>query len=263
MSTQPETNGEENTKDSSWAKPVEKLDTTGISSEAININVEGRELTGPIRGFGQMWQKTYRVPLKGSKVNPKELIKTWKENFPTFWPKGNRFYGSVEGIAPGEVAVLHMAGPGGITGPGGIPAFSTGIMVIYADDESFSFMTPQGHPMSGMITFSAATEQDETIAQVQALIRASDPIWETIFRLGGLKEEDKFWESTLQSVAKHFDEDGVVVETTVVRVDPRLQWSEAKNVWHNAAIRTFFYYLTTPFRWVRNLFRPKKEEGTA
>ena len=263
MSTQPDTNAQGNTKDSSWAKPVTTLKTTGIPTEAININVDGRELTGPIRGFGQMWQKTYRVPIKGSRVNPKDLIKTWKDDFPSFWPKGNRFYGSVGGISPGDVAVLHMAGPGGLTGPGGIPAISTGIMVIYADEESFSFMTPQGHPMAGMITFSAATEEDVTIAQVQVLIRASDPMWEFIFRLGGLKEEDKFWELTLQSIAKHFGEDGKV-ETTVVRVDPRLQWSEAKNIWHNAAIRTFLYYLFAPFRWVRNLFRrqPKEEDDT-
>ena len=48
-----------------------------------------------------------------------------------------------------------MAGPGGMTAPGGGPLISTGVMVIFADDESFSFMTPQGHMFAGMITFSA------------------------------------------------------------------------------------------------------------
>ena len=32
-------------------------------------------------------------------------------------------------------------------------------MVIYADDESFSFMTPQGHMFAGMITFSADVQR--------------------------------------------------------------------------------------------------------
>ena len=32
---------------------------------------------------------------------------------------------------------------------------STGVMVLYADDESFTLMTPQGHMFAGWITFSA------------------------------------------------------------------------------------------------------------
>ena len=31
---------------------------------------------------------------------------------------------------------------------------STGVMVLYADDESFTLMTPQGHMFAGWITFS-------------------------------------------------------------------------------------------------------------
>ena len=32
---------------------------------------------------------------------------------------------------------------------------STGVMVLYADEESFTLMTPQGHMFAGWITFSA------------------------------------------------------------------------------------------------------------
>ena len=140
-----------------WAKPVDGLKVGDISSEATNLNVEGRHLSGPMTGFGQMWQKTYRIRLTGADVTPEQVIKGWKENFPKFWPEGNHFYGD-PGIVPGQVAVLNLAGPGGLTAPGGGPLISTGIMVIYADDESFSFMTPQGHMFAGMITFSAETE---------------------------------------------------------------------------------------------------------
>ena len=41
-----------------------------------------------------------------------DLIATWKERFPDFWPEGNRFYGPLTGIAPGEVALLNMSLPG-------------------------------------------------------------------------------------------------------------------------------------------------------
>src|SRR5919199_1330303 len=84
----------------------------------------------------------------GDAVTPAEVITTWKQNFQTFWPDRNRFYGPLTGIAPGEVALLNLAMPGRLK-------LSTGVFVLYADDESFTFMTPQGHMFSGWITFSA------------------------------------------------------------------------------------------------------------
>ncbi|MBK6434000.1 hypothetical protein [Candidatus Amarolinea dominans] len=95
-----------------WAKPVDGLRVGDISPEATNLNVEGKQLSGPLAGFGQMWQKTYRIRLSGADVTPEQVIKLWKENFATFWPKGNRFFGGV-GIEPGQVAVLNLAGPAG------------------------------------------------------------------------------------------------------------------------------------------------------
>lgn len=243
-----------------WAKPVGKLHTEEMSPEAINL-IEGQELTGPLHGFGQMWQKTYTVPLNGATVSPTEVIKEWKDNFPKFWPKGNRFYGSGSGMSPGEVGIIHLAGPGGVNVPGGRPLMSTGVMVIYADDESFSFMTPKGHPFAGMITFSSFEEEGTTKAQVQALVRAYDPLAELVFRLGGSKGEDTFWKKTLQSLASHLGGTGDV-EFREVKVDPRVQWSEAKNIVNNAGIRTFFYYLTSPFRWMRDRIRQDGDAGT-
>ena len=240
-----------------WAAPVDRLKVGDISSEAINLNVEGRHLTGPIRGFGQLWQKTYRIRLQGANVTPQEVIKTWKEKFPQFWPKGNRFYGPVGGMAPGDVAVINMAGPGGVTGPGGAPLISTGVMVIFADDESFSFMTPEGHMFAGMITFSAFKQGEDTVAQAQVLVRANDPIYETAFRLGiGHKSEDEFWAQTLQSLAKYFGVEAVSDEK-ITLVDPMVQWSEAGNIRYNAAMRTGVYYLLAPVRWAGNLFKAK------
>lgn len=109
-------------------------------------------------------------------------------------------------------------------------------MVIYNDDVSFSFMTPEGHMFAGMITFSAE-EEGSTVIQIQALIHASDPLMELAFRLGfGHKAEDVFWQQTLSSLAEHF---GVENPTqTNVMVDPRIQWKEAKNIWKNAGIRS-------------------------
>ncbi len=131
-----------------WARYAETLKVSSVAEGATNINVDGRRAVGPLQGFGKMWQKTYRVRLRGADVTPAGVIEVWKENFPRFWPKGNRFYAPLAGISPGEVALLDVGMPGGVR-------LSTGVMVLYADEESFSLMTPQGHMFSGWITFSA------------------------------------------------------------------------------------------------------------
>jgi len=239
-----------------WAQPVAQLKTTAnVPAGGMNLNVDGRQVSGALQGFGQMWQKTYRVRLSGARVTPAEVIRAWKENFATFWPRGNRFYPPLGGITPGEVAVLNLAGPGNLTAPGNTPLVSTGVMVIYADDEQFTFMTPQGHIIAGWITFSAYEQDGCTVAQAQALVRPSDPIYELTFRLGvGHKTEDDFWKHTLKGVAAHFGLDGQVQQQTTL-VDPRVQWSQVKNIWHNAAIRSGLYLMATPLRWVRDLLK--------
>jgi hypothetical protein len=226
-----------------------------MPSGAVNLNVAGRQLSGQLLGFGQMWQKTYRIRLTGADVTPEQVIKGWKENFPKYWPKGNRFFGDA-GIAPGQVAVLNLAGPGGMTAPGGGPLISTGIMVIFADDDSFSFMTPQGHMFAGIITFSADVDDGVTVAQVQALIRASDPIYELGCRLGVVhSNEDVFWKGTLTNLAASFGVKGQAANLETTLVDPKMQWRQAGNVWQNAAIRTGWYTVTAPVRWARGLVK--------
>jgi len=228
-----------------WAQPITTMKVGSMPTGALNLNVEGRQAMSPLQGFGQLWQKTFRVPLRGTSVTPTEVIRIWKEQFPAFWPKWDHFYKPVTGIAPGEVALINMLLPGDI--PHGIP-LSTGVLVIYADEESFTFMNPEGHMFAGWITFSAYEEEGCTIAQIQVLVRTNDPLYELGFRLGATKSENRFWQYTVKSVAAHF---GVnePVQTRVVCIDPRVQWSQFWNIWQNAAIRTFLYRMLAPVRW--------------
>jgi hypothetical protein len=231
----------------SWAKSVSRLNVADVPEGALNINVEGRRLTSPIQGFGKMWQKTYQVRLPAERVSPTDLIATWKQRFPEFWPDGNRFYSPLTGIEPGEVALLDMTLPGRMK-------LSTGVMVLYADEESFTLMTPQGHMFAGWITFSATESGGDTVAQAQVLMRASDPIYELGLGLGGHGQEDRFWQHTLTRLAAHFGHDAKV-ETRVVCVDRKRQWSRWRNVWHSAAIRSTIYTMGAPGRLVKRLLR--------
>ena len=58
------------------------------------------------------------------------------------------------------------------------PKLATGILVIYADEESFTFMTPEGHMFAGMITFSAEDVQGRTEVRISILLRCNDPLYE-------------------------------------------------------------------------------------
>jgi hypothetical protein len=231
----------------SWATSVSRLHVADVPEGAVTINVDGRWLASPIQGFGKMWQKTYQVRLPAERVSPTDLIATWKERFPDFWPDGNRFYAPLTGIAPGEVALLNMTLPGRMK-------LSTGVMVLYVDAESFTLMTPQGHMFAGWITFSATERDGDTVAQAQVLMRASDPIYELGLALGGHRQEDRFWQHTLSRLAAHFEHDAAV-DTRVVCVDRKRQWSRWCNVWQSAAIRSTLYGLGAPVRLITHPLR--------
>ncbi|MDP9251605.1 MAG: DUF1990 family protein [Chloroflexota bacterium] len=227
--------------DSNWAKPVKTLESSDRDG-AINANVRGRRLNAANGGFGRLFQKTFTVRI-GSNVTPQAVIGIWKTRFGEFWPKGQRMFLPSTGIAPGEVGLINTSMPG-------TPTMATGVLVIYADDVSFSFMSPEGHPFAGPLTFSAHTdEHGDTVAQVQELTRASDPFWELAMMVPVLGErmQNDIWRSTLRNLAVHFGADAPV-EWKIVVVDGRRQWHNAKNIWHNAAIRSG---LSAPLRLVR------------
>lgn len=228
-----------------WARQTGALKIKDVPEGALNLNVEGRRVVGPLQGFGQMWQKTYRVRLEGAAVSPEEVVRIWKEDFPKFWPKGALFHTPPAGIAPGEVALLG-------SDRAGSRWIATGIMVLYADDVSFTYMCPEGHPFSGWITFSSHLAEDGiTVAQAQVLIRANDPLYELMMPLALHKVEDDQWRHVLEVLAAHFGITGQV-EMSRVCVDRKRQWRNYKNVRHNAIIRSLLHAITAPFRGRRN-----------
>jgi hypothetical protein len=237
MSTQPDKRDA-----AAWARPVDRLTVSDG-----HINVTGRRPTAPMNGFGRMWQKTYRTAVGGADLTPRQVIAAWKEHFSEFWPAGNRFFAPLAGIAPGEVAALDLSMPGGLK-------LSTGVLVLFADEESFTLMTPQGHMFAGWITFSAFVEEGATFAQAQVLMRAGDPLYELGMTFGGHRQEDAHWVHTLTSLAAHFGASaGVDVQS--ICVDRKRQWSRAANVWQNAGIRSGLHMVSAPFRMLARPFR--------
>ena len=68
--------------------------------------------------------------------------------------------------------------------------------------------------------------------------------------------EDEHWHYVLKSLASHFGRQGDVVQKNVL-VNSKMQWKEAGNIRHNAAIRTGIYLALSPLRWAAGLFKRK------
>jgi hypothetical protein len=221
-----------------WAKKVDRLSVSD-DRKGVGYNVEGRRVTGPQQGFGRLWQREYWTDL-GDAVTPEDLVADWRQNFGTYWPRTGVFHGSLGRIEPGDVAALQVGGAYG-------PKMATGIIVVYADDESFTFMTPEGHMFAGMITFSG---EPGTRAHIRVLLRTNDPLWEMAWPVMKRKE-DVFWAGTLGNVAAaHGVLDSVVEEKTEC-LDRSRMWSHWRNVWHNAGIRSGLHMASAPIRAIR------------
>jgi anti-anti-sigma factor len=233
-----------------WAEPVERLKMAEIPAGARNLNVEGRRLFGPLQGFGQLWQKTYRIDLRTTNLTPQEVIATWKLSVPKLKPPTKRFYPSSLGITPNALVLIDAQTPGG--------PISTGVMVLYAGAESFTLMTPAGHPEAGWVTFSSYVEEGHTFAQVQVLARAGDPLYELAFRLAGSKLQDGIWTHVLTALATQLGTSGEVkMDKTLL--DHKLQWGRAWNIWYNAQLRTL---LRSPIKLLGSINKWFRQKGS-
>jgi hypothetical protein len=228
----------------SWAAKIDRLTVAGGRSH--RSNVAGRRLTGPMQGFGKMWQKTYWLQVS-PKISPQTVIAEWKEHFGEFWPTGNQFKGPLTSLSPGDVALLDVSVGGGVR-------LSTGVFVLYADEESFTLMTPQGHMFAGWITFSAeragrasapdAAPGPATVVQIQVLMRANDPLYELAMTLGGHRKEDQFWVQTMTALATYLGALPATVHSRTVCIDRKRQWGNFGDVRHNSMLRSMLHSAT-------------------
>jgi hypothetical protein len=55
-----------------WAKGRNVLRVSDVPAGAVNLNVDGRRVVEAPQGFGQLWQKTYRVRLAAIETTPEK-----------------------------------------------------------------------------------------------------------------------------------------------------------------------------------------------
>lgn len=226
-----------------WAKPTQSLQVTHTPKKARGLNVHGLRTVGPMNGFGQLWQKIYRLHIADQDISPEQAINALKDGFPAFQPYFNHFYPSPSGLIPGEIVLFDAMTPGG--------PIASGVIILHADERSFTFITPEGHPESGMINFSAYSAGNKTIVQIVGLARANDPLFEGAFRMIGSKMQVLIWKHVLTSLATNLGVPAAITRESMC-VDQRLKWSQWGNIWKNAQIRTLLHeplwLMKVPFR---------------
>ena len=195
----------------------------------------------PIQGFGKMWQKTYQVRIPAERVSAADLVATWKQRFPEFWPEGNRFYAPLTGIEPGDVALLNMTLPGEDEALDRRDGAVRRRGVVHADDAAGPHVRRldhvQRHPERGRHRRPGAGAHARERPDLRA--RAHDGRAQA----GG------------HLLAAHAHRRGGPLRPRGRRWRPRSsastskrQWSSWRNVWQSSAIRSTLYTLGAPGR---------------
>ncbi len=175
----------------------------------------------------------------------------WKANFPNFQPPENRFYPTMSGIKPGEVLLIEAKVPP-LPGHAELPAGSNrrdGALCrrgdVHGDVPRRAPAWQAGTPSA--LTRKTARWWHRCRSRAAPAIRCMNSCSAT---WAPPANRIRSGIHVLTSLAQHLGVKGQVVMNRVL-IDPGVQWSESKNIWKNAAIRTVFYVATTPVRWFR------------
>jgi len=206
-----------------------------------NTPVEGfpkiGRVSGPLQGFGSMWEKTYLMPLGKIKLIPARIIDTLKENLPAFSPSGSRFCFRDGGISPGAIVSMETLAGG----------MYSAALVLHSDASSFTLITLKGHPKSGWVTFTAYRDGGNTVVQIQELSRSSDPMSALALGISGANRQEYLWRHILEMLAAHLKvESDIYLQRTCW--DPRRRWAGLKNIWYNAQLRSLPDIVSRLFR---------------
>ena len=154
---------------------------------AKDDTVTGKRVAGPVQGFGQLWQKTF-ASASTARTRRRRRSSRSGRRLPRVLAEGQPFSRRWRASPRARSRCSRSAGARRAG------QLSTGVMVIYADDESFTFMTPEGH-LSAWITFSARRDGDVTDRPGPGARAAGDPFDELAYMLGGNRQNNRFWQA--------------------------------------------------------------------
>jgi len=90
-----------------WARPVDRLSAAGVAG-AKDDAVTGKRVSGPLQGFGPLWQKTFTVRLDGIDTTPEGVCRIVPEI--TIWATLVAEFFNTEAALPGSSIAVGRTG---------------------------------------------------------------------------------------------------------------------------------------------------------
>jgi hypothetical protein len=113
-----------------------------------------------------------------------------------------------------------------------------------------------GRMFAGWITFSAGRAGEDTIIRAHLLMRANDPLYELGMTSGGRGKEDQFWAASMTALGTGLGVPDPQAETWSTCAGNHRQRRHARNIRHNAMLRSALQTVATPMTALRRWSRP-------
>jgi hypothetical protein len=160
----------------------------GVSTEEVQL---------PEHGAGPLFHRRYRARIRDSKYSPEELMALVRgapdRVAPTEFASFQKVHGDEGRMAVGDEFVVRMPGPW--DGP---------VRVVDVQPTSFRLATLAGHLEAGQIEFTARSEGDRVVFDIESWARSGDRFSDLLYDRVRMAKEIQLhmWTSLLERVAR-------------------------------------------------------------
>jgi NADH dehydrogenase len=149
----------------------------------------------PSDGTGELHRQSYWADIRGSRMEPRAILELVRSDFDGLTPDGLVKAGAEPGtqkrMEVGETLTLAIPLRGNIQ-----------VRVQEVTDEAVTCVTLEGHPLSGMIRFSAREQDGATRFEVRSYTRASDLVDRVGMMMGGHAAQAATWTGMVEEVVR-------------------------------------------------------------
>jgi len=180
---------EDNVSRAGSALELLAIDATPLD-RGLRLLADSLEETLPEEGFGKLEHKRFRADITGSRLSATELMTLFRERVNEFMP--------IEFVAePGAAERIEK----GATLTGSLPLRGNfQVRVEVAEPAHVVFATIEGHPLAGIVEFTA-TDMDAGVQfAIDVYARASNVVDWLAVRTVGAPAQDANWRSVIQRI---------------------------------------------------------------
>lgn len=174
----------------------------------------------PAEGRGKLHRQRYWADIVGSRLGPRELLQMVRDEFYSLPPEGLLQVG----VEPGSAGVIDH----GATLTLAIPLRGNiQVRVVEVTDEAITFVTIEGHPLSGAIRFMTSEEGAAVRFEIRSYTRATDLVDLIGMRTFGSAAQQMTWKKVVEEVVRR---SGGEAPDGVQSLDESLEGEDARDV---------------------------------